>query len=166
MKTIRNVLHPSFIAILCLIIILGSHAKAQQRPDKPHKEKKEKIKAQKIAFISDKLDLSPRTAQLFWPVYNEAEAQKEKEMKAYRNNYDIRNIDLDKLSEEELSKMVDSFMNHRQRLNEIDKIYHLKYKDVLSSKQLILLYEAEKQFRFVLLKQVRERQKPGATERR
>ena len=34
------------------------------------KEKKEKIRGLKIAFISQKLSLTPEEAEKFWPVYN------------------------------------------------------------------------------------------------
>ena len=39
----------------------------------PNKEKdklKERIKAQKVAFITERLDLSSKEAQQFWPIYN------------------------------------------------------------------------------------------------
>ncbi len=39
----------------------------QNRPDK------DKIKSLKIAFITERLDLSTKEAQTFWPIYNEYE---------------------------------------------------------------------------------------------
>jgi len=137
-----------------------------QRGPASEKEKREKIKSQKIAFLTDKLDLSPETAQLFWPVYNEAEALKEAEMKGFREKHDGKDVKLDELSDEELTAIADGHIIHRQKMNDIDKIYHSKYKSILSPKQLVLLYGAEKQFRLVLLKQVRDHQRAESHGRR
>jgi len=40
-------------------------------------QKLERIKAQKMAFITNKLNLSSEEAQLFWPVYNDFFKNKE-----------------------------------------------------------------------------------------
>ena len=40
-------------------------------------KKKEQIKAQKVAFITDKLQLTVEEAQQFWPVYNELDKKSE-----------------------------------------------------------------------------------------
>lgn len=166
MKTLEKMLKPTLTGILFVTMIFGSYTIAQPGPDRLHKEKKEKIKAQKVAFITNKLNLSPEKAQLFWPVYNEAEASMEKEMKDFRENYDIRNIDLDELSEDELIAVADNYIIHRQKMNDIGKVYHTKFKSVLSPKQLILLYYAEKQFKLVLLKQIRDHQRQAPSHRR
>ena len=34
-------------------------------------DRKEKIEAMKVAFITQKLDLSSKEAQVFWPLYND-----------------------------------------------------------------------------------------------
>jgi hypothetical protein len=37
----------------------------------------EQFKSQKIAFITEKLNLTPKEAQAFWPVYNQYEIEKD-----------------------------------------------------------------------------------------
>ncbi len=54
-----------YIATLGLLLFLTVASFAQDRPDR------EKIKALKVAFITERLDLSSKEAQLFWPIYNE-----------------------------------------------------------------------------------------------
>ncbi|MEB8347550.1 hypothetical protein OO010_15985, partial [Flavobacteriaceae bacterium KMM 6898] len=56
------------IATLVLLLLITVVSFAQDRPDR------EKIKALKVAFITERLDLSSKEAQLFWPIYNEHEA--------------------------------------------------------------------------------------------
>ena len=54
------------IFIFCLVCVsMTVSAQPQER-----KEMKEKIKTMKIAFITEKLDLSTSEAEKFWPIYN------------------------------------------------------------------------------------------------
>lgn len=160
MKRLKNFFKHTVALVLLVSLLTGNNLFSQPGHDKFHQEKKEKIKAQKVAFITNKLDLSPETAQVFWPVYNEAEAIKEKEMMSFRDNIDIKNIDLDILSDEEIIKLADAYILHHEKMNDINKTYHVKYKSILSPKQVVLLYESEKEFKFVLLKQVRDHKRP------
>ena len=47
----------------------------------------QKIKSEKIAFLTSAMNLSPEEAQIFWPVYNKAEAEKGIAMKAIRQSF-------------------------------------------------------------------------------
>ena len=51
------------IPILTLFICFNAYS---QRDGKMQ----ERIKAQKVAFITERLDLSSKEAQKFWPIYN------------------------------------------------------------------------------------------------
>lgn len=58
-------------------------ASAQEKNN--HKDRWEKYKSEKVAFITTKLDLTPQEAEKFWPVYNALEkersdAQREKRL--------------------------------------------------------------------------------------
>jgi len=52
--------------MLTLFICFNAYS---QRDGKMH----ERIKAQKVAFITERLNLSPEEAQKFWPIYNSFE---------------------------------------------------------------------------------------------
>ena len=56
------------IPILILFISFSAFAQRGEQIE-------ERIKAQKIAFISDKLQLTSEEAQQFWPIYNAFEAK-------------------------------------------------------------------------------------------
>ena len=63
---------------LGLIVMLTLNLISQEeRHERPMGENKEKLKAHKIAFITDRLQLTPAEAEKFWPVYNEHEAAME-----------------------------------------------------------------------------------------
>jgi hypothetical protein len=54
------------LVILLFVLALFATSMSAQEP-----EHMERIKAQKIAFITEQLSLTPAVAQKFWPVYNE-----------------------------------------------------------------------------------------------
>ncbi len=60
---IRSCITP--ILILCTAVMLPA------QPPMMNKEARERIEAQRIAFITDQLHLTPDEAARFWPIYNE-----------------------------------------------------------------------------------------------
>lgn len=62
------------------LFFIASHLAAQQE------SKHEKLEALKIAFITEKLSLTTKEAQNFWPVYNEYSQKIEKIRKAKRSD--------------------------------------------------------------------------------
>jgi Spy/CpxP family protein refolding chaperone len=56
------------ILFLIALFLISFFASAQKLT--PKKPREEKIKALKIAFITDELNLTSKEAQRFWPVYN------------------------------------------------------------------------------------------------
>lgn len=47
----------------------------------------ERIKAFKVAFITEKLDLTPKEAQGFWPIYNKYSDDSDKIRRGQREEY-------------------------------------------------------------------------------
>lgn len=92
----------------------------------------EKIEALKIAFITQKLNLTSDEAQKFWPVYNQYEQ-------------DIRNI-----------KGVEVIDNEEQLLN-IRKKYKPSFEKILGPQKLNNLFNAERDFRTVLIRRLKNR---------
>ncbi len=124
-------------------------------------QKIERLKAQKVAFITTKLNLSTEEAQNFWPVYNEFFKEKEKissdkklitlELRQNWKEYaDIRKTEL-----------ADSLILYRLKEANLEQVYHDKFKAVLTIDKVIMLYNAESQFKNYLLKQIRNQNSIG-----
>ncbi|NVO02307.1 MAG: hypothetical protein HXX09_06350 [Bacteroidetes bacterium] len=155
--------------LLMIIIFAGTTLIAQeQKKDDPkqkkenrkqmNEERKKKIESQKVAFIATQINLTTEEAQTFWPVYNEYQAKKAELTKTFRgNNKDKKKID--ELSDQEAGKMADDMIINEQKMLDLKKEYHSKFKSVLPIKKVVKLYDSEKQFRKVLLKQVREQKR-------
>jgi len=125
------------------------------------KEKKEKVKALKVAYITEQLDLTKEEAQKFWPIYNayddkQAELRHEK-MRAILDRFEPGNVD--KLSEKEASTLLTQMETVEESLFTLRKKFIKELQGVLSAKKIIKLKKAEEDFNRTLLKQIKERRR-------
>ena len=140
-----------FILFLTLCITTGLNA--QNCGD--NCKKKDQIKAQKVAFITEKLQLTVEEAQQFWPVYNE------KNKKSDDIDVQIRTIvknfkkNKETLSNTELETMSDKLMELETSSSKLDAEYYTKYKKVLPIRKILELNEAEREFKHELLQQLK-----------
>jgi hypothetical protein len=122
---------------------------------------RKELQAEKIAFITTSLDLTPAEAQVFWPVYNERQKKEDAVLEARRNIIINMRLNLDKLSEKEISRLSDQFVTTNLDEAKLSQEYHEKYKKILSAKKVMLLYQAEMQFKNKLLNRLGKNQRQG-----
>lgn len=119
---------------------------------------KEKIEAQKIAYITNKLELTSVEAQQFWPVYNEFSDKNDELLKAFRkNNIEDRDVNIETITDKEALEMADDQIIQAQKILDLRKKYHAEFKRVLPAKKLLKLYQAERDFKKFLLKEIKDR---------
>ena len=99
-----------FIVLAALAFSLA--ASAQDTNRRPQRDWQDRMKAEKIAFLTDAMELTSAEAERFWPVYNKAEAEKreawERSMKAY---IDLeRGINAGK-DEKEIASLLEKYVN-------------------------------------------------------
>jgi hypothetical protein len=137
---------------ICWVLILTgfySVAALSQNNDK-----KEKIESFKVAFITQKLNLTAKEAQLFWPVYNEYLDKIETLKNARKKELRSANINIDTYSDKDLELMLDNEFLSKEKEVELGKEYFNKFKSVIPVKKVILLYKAEDEFKRELLRQI------------
>ena len=117
---------------------------------------REKIEAAKIGFISEKLTLSSKQAQSFWPTYHEYSTKK-KEIRKAINVLKIENSDNE--SDGEIIEDIKKINQYKQKEVDIEKEYVDKFLAIISPKQLAALYKAEKQFTKILLDKLKDDKK-------
>ena len=124
-----------------------------------HKPDWDKIKTLKIAFLTERLDLSSKEAQDFWPIYNSYEDEREK-LRNKANN-DIRNKlkNTENLSEADAAKLLNLYLANEEEEEELDKKFLLNVKKVISAKKTLLLLRSEEDFKRQLIKQYRDKHK-------
>ncbi|WP_159022991.1 Spy/CpxP family protein refolding chaperone [Formosa sp. L2A11] len=119
--------------------------------------KDEKVKTLKIAFITEKLDLSKTEAQKFWPIYNTYEAETDAlrdEMRAQR-----KDIEIEKLSEADAKALLNSMMQSNEKRLLLYTQYVKDLKQIISAKKIIILKKSEDDFRRKLFEEYKKRHK-------
>jgi formiminotetrahydrofolate cyclodeaminase len=116
--------------LLILFVVVSTSIQAQDTGPG-----QEKIQALKIAFITQKLNLSSEEAQKFWPVYN----QYDNEIKSIQQG--------------------DVLKSEEQLLN-IRKKYKSSFEKVIGQQKLNKLFNAERDFRSVLIQRLKNQGSP------
>ncbi|KIO54320.1 hypothetical protein [Flavobacterium hibernum] len=122
-------------------------------------EKREKIKAYKVSFLTTELELNSTEAEKFWPIYNtyddkQYELRHEK-IKAYMRKLDDDNIN--SISEKEASALLSQIESADKELYLLRVKYNSDIKKVLSAKKILKLKKSEDDFNRKLLKQYRDK---------
>ncbi len=120
-------------------------------------DRKEKIEAMKVSFITQKLDLSSKEAQVFWPLYNELQDKLQAARKAKRKEAKQTRGDVDAMTDADVEAIIDSEIAAKQLEAELAKEYHTKFKQILTVKKVAKLYRAEDDFKRELLKQLQNK---------
>jgi len=116
-------------------------------------QKDDDIISYKIAFITERLDLTSKEAQVFWPIYN-------KHNKLYENlkkntwepiKKGLKNID--NFSEKEAAQLLDDYRNYKKKRLEYRENYIKELLTVISPKKIMQLKKADYDFNRELLKQ-------------
>lgn len=145
---------------ICLSSLLLTVSVAGFGQDRPGREK---LESARIAVITERLNLSPETAQQFWPIYNQ---MKEEERALQREEFQMRRAqDTDALTDAEAEAKIDQYFALKEQQLSLEKKAAQQYQKVLSPKQILQLYKAEAEFQRMVLRKVGERGRgPGRGE--
>ena len=127
--------------------------------DKNLDEKRDKVKAYKVSFLTTELELTSTEAEKFWPIYNafddkQFELRHEK-MKAYMSRLNDDNIN--SISEKEAATLLAQIESTDKELYLLREKYMSNLKKILSAKKILKLKKSEDDFNRKLLKQYRDK---------
>ncbi|WP_044398670.1 hypothetical protein [Lacinutrix sp. Hel_I_90] len=142
------------IPIITLLISVNAYS---QRPDK------EKVKALKIAHITEQLDLTAKEAQAFWPVYNANEDAREKLRATSKFK---RPESIDALTEAEAKTHLEGIVSLELAKQQLEKKYYTELKEILSAKKILKLMDADRSFRRKLIEEFKERHRGERSHRK
>ena len=120
------------ILLIGTLILAGLIASGQDGSSK-----REKVQALKIAFITQKLELTSEEAQKFWPVYNRYDAA-------------IKQTIMDNRGGDAIDK--------EEQILIIRKKYRTEFTKVLGQPKTNKFFNTEKEFRGVLMRNLKNRQ--------
>ena len=143
---------------VCLILISMS-VRGQEEPPR-FREAMAKMKAERVSFLTEKLELTVEEAEKFWPLYNEYLSKREELMWGKRQRMP-RGFDPKALSQEEMDQMLNNLLDEEVKLAQLKKDYFLRLKTVLPSHKVLILHRVEQDFMNHMLNQIRDNRNPG-----
>jgi len=119
----------------------------------------EKIETARIAFLTERLSLTPETAQQFWPVYNQFNDQR-RELK--KEEFQLRrSVDAEGATDETAQQHIDDYFSLKERQLTVEQNMAKELSGVLSSVQVLQLIQAEAEFQRMVLRKLGERRHGG-----
>ena len=137
--------------IILLFVFLTNFSFSQ------NESKNDKVEAMKIAFLTNKLNLTAKEAQLFWPLYNEYNQKMETLRKAKKSEYDEIKSKNGTPTDKEITAYMEEVFITKQKELDLQKEYYNKYTKILSMKKVAQLYQAENQFKKELLRIIKDK---------
>lgn len=135
---------------------LGTAVHAQEGTPRIPPEKLQEIKAQKSAFITQRLALSTEQARIFWPIYDKYQAELEAARKEDRSMRRERKGE-PPLTEAQAAQAIADELLAKQRQLDIRKRYVEDFKLNIGAVKTLQLGEVERDFNRELLKRIRAR---------
>jgi len=105
--------------------------------------KMDNVKAKRIAFITDELNLTSQQAEKFWPLYN-AYSKNKKENRKEKRDADER---YKSLTDAQAKTLLTELINQEENKVKDKKEFVEKLKSVIDVKQILLLFRAERKFK-------------------
>lgn len=138
--------------IIAILFLLPAMAIAQKPADR-----RNEIESYKIAYLTQKLDLSSEEAKIFWPIYHAWQ----KEQTALRKERGQKMIsfrkitEIEQLSDTEVQNLIVNDFSFKERELNLERKYYNKLKSNLPIKTVGKFYRAQEAFKRELLSKYR-----------
>lgn len=141
--------------LFVLGFVLGTAALYAQGP------MNDRVKALKVAFITEQLNLTPEEAQAFWPLYNQHEEKRENFRRKEHSALKAQRKVVDSILPKAASVLLEDFLALQEEKYEVERDFIVKISKVIPPQKTLLLLGAEKAFKKRLLLQYRKRRGGG-----
>ncbi len=143
----------TLIVLLALSLAGSSQIMEDDWGDEPDYSR---VQAQRVAYITQRLQLTPQEAQQFWPLYNQFEQERREIRRRYRPAKPM-----DELTEAEAQQLISRQLELEKALLDLRSRYSKQFLRVLPAKKIVLFPRADREFKRDLLRQLRQRRGRG-----
>ncbi len=127
-----------------LILLFGARGFSQRG---------EKIEAFKIAFFTEKLQLTPEESKVFWPIFNQFETERD----ALKDKFDLDNQKLELMSDKDVEAAILQHMDMEEQLMKLRRDYTRRFMEVLPVRKVAMLQRIDNDFKRALLEEIKKR---------
>jgi hypothetical protein len=148
-----------FLLTLGIFLITQINVSAQRSEES--KKRWEKYRAEKVAFLTTNLDLTPEEAQNFWPIYNKMDKEKSEAQRKRRElEHKVRDAG-ETLSDEDIVKLTREFAMTMEKEGALPNKYNEEFLKILPPQKVLKMYKVEGEFRMHMIKRYRDQRKNG-----
>ena len=144
------------ISLVGVALVLTLTASAQKKGE----NWQEKVRAERVAFLTTELDLSEAEAQVFWPVYNAVQQERRDAFKAVRSATKALSEALKK-GEGDTAALLDDYLKAREKTAALERSSVERFKKVLPIEKVAKLSLAEEKFRHRQIGQLQQGRPQG-----
>lgn len=138
------------ISILCALTLIAGSAWAQN--DRAQKERgddwMERLRAEKVAFLTQEMDLTESEAQVFWPIYNQLQKEQREAFYKTREAYKAMEKGVKEgKTGKEMEKLVNAYVEAKQQGDGFETKTMNKLLKALPAEKVARYFMAEEKFR-------------------
>lgn len=142
------------ISVLCALVILSAGAFAQNPAQNPGPRRggdngwRERVRSEKVAFLTSEIDLTESEAQVFWPIYNQIQKEQRENFEAVQKAFEAmaKGVQEGK-SAKDMDKLVKAYIDAKEKGEGVETKYMNKLMKALPADKVARYYLAEEKFR-------------------
>jgi hypothetical protein len=136
-------------AIVFMLAFVASSMAQKERGEKAQ----EKMEAFKIAFFTEKLQLTPEEAKVFWPIYNQFENERE----ALKDKFDLDGQKLELMSDKDVETAIMQHIEMEEQMVKLRRDNVRRFMEVLPVRKVAMLQRIDNDFKRALLEEIKKR---------
>lgn len=122
---------------------------------------RDRIKTLKVAFITERVGLTSKEAQQFWPIYNEHEDNLKEIRRKERAELEVNIARAQDLSNTDSERLLDRLLELQFEKQKVDQEFLSRLRTVIPAKKVLLLVKAEEDFKRQMIQEFRKRRGGG-----
>lgn len=134
------------------------------QPGRMQEQVRDKIEAYKIAFFTEKLQLTPDESKRFWPLFNQFENERE----ALKKRYGGEDTRIELMSDKEVEDFLTKHIEMEEQMVKLRRDYIQRFKEILPIRKVAMLQRIDTEFKRALLEEIKQRRenRQGGGQRR
>lgn len=153
----------NFLQLGWCILLFGvfGNLQAQNKDHRKdhHKEHHKKVKAYRISFLTEELDLSTAEAEKFWPLFRHYDKAKDSLLKAYYQNHRWLKDSLTYLTDASAMELIEQHYQKEHQLMKKKEEMAQAFAEVIGAKKTLKFLHLEHRFRQRLVEKMRKKKK-------
>lgn len=120
-------------------------------------EKRKELRAQKAAYLTSKISLTPEEAQQFWPVYNKYDEETDALRRELGESDRAMREKGDAITDAEAQAHLEKELANRQKELDLMQRFHADGKRIIGARRMVELGAAERSFHREVIRRFQER---------